>query len=104
MQGRKSSPEESLFIYQDPYRELPRSRFYEALEQHLELGWVAVGSVSTSEYAPSRRKAGPSLAPRFASRWSATRSECTVWRVGFCWASTGSERRDPGRMRNSMEV
>jgi hypothetical protein len=40
MQGRKASPETSLFIYQDPYRELPRSRFYEALAQHLELGWV----------------------------------------------------------------
>ena len=40
MQGRKALPEESLFIYQDPYRELPRSRFYEALEQQLDLGWV----------------------------------------------------------------
>jgi transposase len=40
MQGRKSSPEESLFIYHDPYRELPRSRFYEALEKHLDLEWV----------------------------------------------------------------
>jgi len=40
MQGHKSPPEESLFIYQDPYRELPRSRFYEALEKHLDLRWV----------------------------------------------------------------
>jgi len=40
MQGQKAPPEESLFIYQDPYRELPRSRFYEALEKHLDLGWV----------------------------------------------------------------
>ena len=40
MQGRKAPPEESLFIYQDPYRELPRSGFYGALEQHLDLRWV----------------------------------------------------------------
>lgn len=40
MQGRKAPPEESLFLYHDPYRELPRSRFYEALEQHLDLRWV----------------------------------------------------------------
>jgi hypothetical protein len=40
MQGHKSAPEESLFIYQDPYRELPRSRFYEALAKHLDLEWV----------------------------------------------------------------
>jgi hypothetical protein len=40
MQGRKAPPEESLFVYHDPYRELPRSRFYEALEKHLDLEWV----------------------------------------------------------------
>jgi transposase len=40
VQGHKWAPEESLFIYQDPYGELPRSRFYEALEQHLDLEWV----------------------------------------------------------------
>jgi hypothetical protein len=40
MQGHKSPPEESLFVYHDPYRELPRSRFYEALEKHLDLEWV----------------------------------------------------------------
>jgi transposase len=42
MQGRKAPPEESLFIYHDPYRELPRSRFYEALESAIggDLAWV----------------------------------------------------------------
>ena len=40
MQGHKAPPGESLFIYHDPYRDLPRSRFYEALEQHLDLAWV----------------------------------------------------------------
>ena len=40
MQGQKPPPEASLFIYDDPYRVLPRSRFYEALEQHLDLEWV----------------------------------------------------------------
>jgi len=40
MQGHKAPPEASLFVYHDPYRELPRSRFYEALEKHLDLEWV----------------------------------------------------------------
>jgi hypothetical protein len=40
VQGRKSSPEASLFIYHDPCKGPPRSRFCEALEQHLDLGWV----------------------------------------------------------------
>ena len=40
MQGQKSPPEASLFVYHDPYRELPRSRFYEALAKHLDLEWV----------------------------------------------------------------
>ena len=40
MQGRKSSPEASFFIYHDPYQELPRSSFYEALEQQLDWEWV----------------------------------------------------------------
>lgn len=44
MQGHKSSPEASLFLYQDPYQSLPRSRFYEALEKHLELEWVREAS------------------------------------------------------------
>ena len=40
MQGQKPAPEASLFIYDDPYKDLPRSRFYEALERHLDLKWV----------------------------------------------------------------
>ncbi len=40
MQGRKSPPDAPMFISQDPYGQLPRSRFYEALEQHLGLDWV----------------------------------------------------------------
>lgn len=40
MQGRKPAPEPQLFIYNDPYARLPRSAFYDALQQHLDLEWV----------------------------------------------------------------
>ncbi|MCX6026231.1 MAG: IS1182 family transposase [Chloroflexi bacterium] len=40
MQGRKSTPEAQLFIYNDPYAQLPRSPFYDALAKHLDLEWV----------------------------------------------------------------
>jgi transposase len=40
MQGRRPPPDSPLFVYGDPYAGLPRSAFYDALEQHLELEWV----------------------------------------------------------------
>ena len=40
MQGRKPPPEPQVFIYNDPYAELPRNPFYEALAKHLDLEWV----------------------------------------------------------------
>jgi transposase len=40
MQGRKSPPEPQFFIYNDPYAQLPRSPFYDALAKHLDLEWV----------------------------------------------------------------
>lgn len=40
MQGHKSPPESSLFVYGDPYTRLPRSAFYEALGKQLDLEWV----------------------------------------------------------------
>jgi transposase len=40
MQGRKETPAASLFIYSDPYAQLPRHEFYAALTRHLDLEWV----------------------------------------------------------------
>ena len=40
MQGRKSCPQPQLFIYNDPYAQLPRHPFYAALAKHLDLEWV----------------------------------------------------------------
>jgi transposase len=40
MQGRRKPPEPQLFIYHDPYAQLPRSPFYDALAKHLDLEWV----------------------------------------------------------------
>ena len=40
MQGHKPPPESSLFVYGDPYARLPRSTFYEALGEQLDLEWV----------------------------------------------------------------
>ena len=40
MQGRKKPAEPQLFIYHDPYAQLPRNPFYDALAKHLDLEWV----------------------------------------------------------------
>jgi transposase len=40
MQGRKCTPEPQLFFYNNPYAQLPRSPFYDALDKHLDLNWV----------------------------------------------------------------
>ena len=59
MQGRKSSPEPQLFVYNDPYAQLPRSPFYDALAKHLDLDWVR--AATTGLYADGIGR--PSLDP-----------------------------------------
>jgi len=45
MQGHKSPREPQLFIYNDPYAQLPRHPFYAALAKHLDLEWVRQATV-----------------------------------------------------------